>query len=470
MRSGLRRLRPRNAGSPVPQAGSGYFKLPGLAMNGNQTEAFMRAYGTVGTIFSIVSLYASATARAPWKLFRSAPAGQARYTTRDEGSDQRTEVAQHQALNVLSMPGVVQQPSGASSVVWTRQSLFELSQMYLDLTGESYWVVERDPRSSVPLGLWSVRPDRMTPVPDEDTYLKGYVYTSPDGRERIPLLPDEVIFVKYPNPLDPYHGLGPVQSVLVDIDAAKYSAEWNRNFFINSAEPGGVIQVDHRMEDDEWKKFTERWREGHRGTSRAHRVAVLEAGATWVPNQHTMRDMDFGNLRGVMRDVMREAFRMHKVMLGVSDDVNRANAQTGEEVFSSWGVVPRLDRWKDALQYQYLPLFGSTSVGNEFDYVTPRPPNREQDNQELTAKSHAAYALVTAGYDPHDVLQIVGLPDMKVSDLSVLVTPAGGPVPGAPAVPGGDGGDAVDAALRRLLADSDGLQRRMALLNMAGAA
>jgi HK97 family phage portal protein len=170
----------------------------------------------------------------------------------------------------------------------------EISQMYLDLTGESYWVIERDPRSTIPIGLWSVRPDRMDPVPDPENYLAGYVYTSPDGRERIPLFPDEVIFVKYPNPLDPYHGLGPVQSVLVDIDAAKYSAEWNRNFFINSAEPGGVIEIDHEVGDDEWESLTERWRESHRGVSRAHRVAVLEGGQKWVPNQHTMKDMDFG--------------------------------------------------------------------------------------------------------------------------------------------------------------------------------
>ena len=70
--------------------------------------------------------------------------------------------------------------------------------------------------------------------------------------------------------------------------------------------------------------------------------------------------MDFANLRSVMRDTIREALGMHKVMTGVTDDVNRANAQTGEEVFASWKVSPRLDRWRDVLNNQFLPLFGST--------------------------------------------------------------------------------------------------------------
>ena len=157
-----------------------------------------------------------------------------------------------------------------------------------------------------------------------------------------------------------------------------------------------------------------------------------------------------------MRDTIREALGMHKVMTGVTDDVNRANAQTGEEVFASWKVSPRLERWRDVLNNQLLPLFGSTGVGVEFDFVYPMPQNREQDALELTTKANAALALVTAGYDQSDVLEVVGLPDMKVA-LNLTSEPAlpprwtlGLPPPApAPAVakpaakaaakPGGDG-------------------------------
>jgi hypothetical protein len=107
----------------------------------------------------------------------------------------------------------------------------------------------------------------------------------------------------------------------------------------------------------------------------------------------------------------------------VSDDVNRASAQTGEEVFASWQVSPRLDRWRDVLNSQLLPLFGATGQGVEFDYVYPMPQNREQDALELTTKANAALALITAGYDQHDVLQVVGLPDMQVA-LNLTSEPA----------------------------------------------
>src|SRR5258707_971072 len=303
------------------------------------------------------------------------------------------------------------------------------------------------------MGLWPVRPDRMTPLPSADSYLAGWIYTSPDGREKIPLSVRDVIYNRYPDPLDTYGGTGPIQSVMTEIDSGPFGAEWNRNFFQNSATPGGVIQADSGLDAGDFDRIRDRWLESHRGVNRAHRVAVLEGGLTWVPNSMSVRDMDFANLRTTGRDVIREALGMHKVMTGVTDDVNRANAQTGEEVFASWKIVPRLDRWKDVLNFQYLPLFGSTGVGVEFDYSFPMPLNREQDNAELIAKATAAQLLVSVGYDPGDVTKVVGLPDMGVVPLPAPAT-AGSAAPSDPAGVPADAGDGdVTARLERMLSN-----------------
>lgn len=427
----------RNAAPPVALGTRTASWTPGLMLGNQDDLAYLGAFTTNGTVNANVSLLARSTAKPEWRLYRKERQdGRVRYTTNDGGSDQRTEVVRHQALNVLEKPASIMS-NGQEIVIWTRFQLFELSGIWMETAGKSHWVVEYDPRAKIPLGVWPVRPDRMQPVPDENNYLLGWVYTGPDGRTKVPLDPDEVIFNRYPDPLDPYGGCGPIRSVLTDIDSARYAAEWNRQYFINSAEPGGVIEVDHEIDDDEWHDLMERWREGHRGVARAHRIAVLEAGQRWVPNAHSLRDMDFIALRNVSRDVIREALAQHKVMTGVTDDVNRANAQTGEEVFSSWSVVPRLDRWKDVLNFQFLPLFGAAGEGVEFDYHFPMPLNREQDNAELTAKSAAALALVQAGYDPAAVLEAVGLPPMES-----VAPPAA--LPAAPADPNAGAGNPDD--------------------------
>jgi HK97 family phage portal protein len=437
-----------SAGPPVPVGEAGIWRLPGTGSSrGNPDESFLRAYGINGTTFSNGSLLAAATAGPEWKLFRQAPQdGRQRYSTSDQGSDQRVEVVKHPALALLTRP----------NKFWSRFRLFEISQLYQELTGKTHWVV--DQAAGMPVGLWPVRPDRMTPVPDAQQYLKGWLYSAPGGNEVIPLQVSEVIYNPLPDPLDPYGGTGPVQAVLTEIDGVKYAAEYNRNFFSNSARPDGVLSVDHRVDDDEWDELTNRWRETHRGVARAHRVAVLE-GVTWVPTSTAPKDMDFANLMSTGGDRIREAFGMHKIMTGLVDDVNRANAQTGEEIFAAWKVAPRLRRWKDVLNFQYLPLFGATGQGVEFDFIYPMPVNREQDNLELTAKSNAVLALVNAGYDPGDVLEVVGLPAMKTapkpppSGLPPGTPGAGQAAPGPAAMPGesGQGGDAQNL-LRQMAA------------------
>ncbi len=429
MRSGLRRA-VRNLGKPpVPLAPYGYRRGMrfDLGVGTASREQFMRAYGQSGTVFSIVSLLAQAAAAPQWHLYKKQPKdGRRRYTTGDQGSDQRVEVITHAALSLWHRPNDFH----------TGFEFREGAGQHQELTGETIWVLNRE-GTTFPTSMWYVRPDRMEPVPSPDDYLVGWIYTGPNG-EQVPLQLDEVIIEKLPDPLDPFRGAGPVASIMPNIQQQRYATDYQRNLFINGASPGGVIQVDKRLSDAEFDEVIDRWREAHQGVARAGRVGVLENGATWLAGDGSMtnKDLEYGNLRLANRDEIREAWRMHKAMLGTSDDVNRANSQTAEEVFVGWQSGPRLDRRRDTLNHKLLPMFGTTGQGVEFDYDDPSPDNREADNAELTAKANAAQTLVDAGYDPTDVLEAVGLPDMDVVE-EATQAPALPPawVPAAPPVP-----------------------------------
>ncbi|GAA2209329.1 hypothetical protein GCM10009850_047870 [Nonomuraea monospora] len=375
--------------APIPYTGRSRTPMP--FMQSNSTEAQLEAMGAVGTLFAIVHRTSNATSQVNWRLWRKAASGK---------PEDRVEVTRHLALDVLNRP----------NPFMTRQEFIETFQQHLDLTGEGWWVIGRDPRATFPMELWPLRPDRMEPVPDPTKFLAGYVYFGPDG-EKVPLDLNQVIQLRMPNPLDPYRGMGPVQSILTDLDSTRYSAEWNRNFFANSAEPGGIIEVDRRLGDDEFDELRERWNEQHRGIANAHRVAILEQGK-WVDRKFTQRDMQFTELRNVSREIIREAFGFPKSMLGTVDDVNRANAEAGEVMFARWLVVPRLERIKAALNAEFLPLFGSTSQGVEFDFDDPIPMDREMVNAERDSRAGAAKLLVEAGFEPKGVLAAVGLPDI----------------------------------------------------------
>jgi HK97 family phage portal protein len=369
-----------------------------------QSDRFtqLQAMGGTGTLYAIIQLLSQGQAHGRWKMFRHPTDGRVRYTKTDKGSDMRQEVLRHQALKLWKKPNPFMTGNDFREVCW----------QFMELVGEQYWVMDRGPTAlGFPLEMWPVRPDRMEPVPDKNKFLAGWVYTGPNG-EQVPLDVNEVLQMRYPNPSDPFRGMSAVQSLLADIDSARYTAEWSRNFFLNSATPGGIVTFNKRLSDDEFDEFTNRWREQHQGVARGHRVGVLEQGALWTPNTYTMRDMQFTELRTMSRDVIREAYRIHQAMLGNSNDVNRANAQTAEEVHVQWHDIARMERTKNVLDHMWLPMFGKTGDDVEFDYDDPSPTSANDANDELTAKSTAAQRLVTAGWSPAAVLETVGLPAM----------------------------------------------------------
>jgi HK97 family phage portal protein len=350
-------------------------------------ERLMETMGNVGTVFAIVSMLARSTASADWHLYRKAKSG---------NKDDREEVTSHAALDLINRP----------NKFMTLQELIETAQQHVDLTGEADVLLSLAGR--LPYEMWPVRPDKITPVPDPYDFIAGYVYRGPDG-EQIPLSTNEVMQIRMPNPLDPYSGLGPVQAILADIDSAMYSTEWNKNFFLNSAEPGGIIQVDHRMEDAEFREMQERWSEQHKGVSKAHRVAIIESGSQWVDRKITQRDMEFTQLSMLSRDKILEAFGFPKAMIGIVEDVNRANAETSEYVYTKWLIVPRLDRWRAMFNNDLLPAYaGGDQL--EFDYDSPVPTNSEDEVQMLAAKWQAVAWAVPLGFDPASLLEALDLP------------------------------------------------------------
>lgn len=358
----------------------------------NEAVAQMSSLGAVGTLFAIVDSYAQSVSESTWHLYRKSRSGK---------PEDRVEVTKHPALDLWNNP----------NPFWSLAELLEASEQYFDLVGEIPWLIVYDSVSGkIPLEIWPVRPDRIKPIPHPEEYLTGWIYSAPDG-EKIPLKLNELILTRRPNPLDPYRGIGAVQSILADIDSARFSAEWNRNFFLNSAEPGGIIEVDRRLGDDEFEEMVMRWNMQHKGIARAHRVAILEQGK-WIERKFTNRDMQFADLRNLPRDIIREAFRFPTHMLGESKSSNRAVAEAQEYGYGKHHIQPRLARFRSALNTKILPLFpGSGDLEFDFDSVVPDDQSGEAATN--ASKAAAAKTMIDAGFEATDVLSWLGMPDME---------------------------------------------------------
>lgn len=384
----------------IPRGGGSSMALP--FGRGDADDIAMEAMETNSTVYAIVHRTTEALAGVDWNLYRKSATGL---------EADRTIVPSHAALDLWNKP----------NPFFNRQLFVEYTAQHLILTGKTPWVLERV-GNSPPLEIWPVMPNRLHPVKHSNKFQTGWTYKL--GSEEIPLALSEVIRPRIPKPSDPYEGLSFLGALGVDIQSSRLAAEYNRMFFANSAEPGGIAEVDRRLSDDEFNELRDRWREQHQGVSRAHRVAILENGLKWVERKYTRRDMQFAELRTDAREVIREGAGMPKAMLGSVDDINRANAEANEVVFARWLLKGCLERYKGALNGELLPMFGKgIERGLEFDYIDPTPDDVERDNAILTTKVTAAVALVQAGFEPAAVLKALDLPPLPFIGVSAPAAP-----------------------------------------------
>lgn len=391
--------------SPLSYARQSAARLP-LFHSGQQSQE-LEAMTAVPTLFACVERVATAVAEADWTLYLRSPTGRA---------EDRVPVVDHPALDLWEHP----------NPYMTRADFVETAAQHFELTGEQYWAIGRDDRApGLPLSLWPVPPNRMEPVPDARRFRAGFIYLDPDGRQ-VPFDNDSVIYLRKPDPTDPYRGLGPVRPLLVDLESSHAAASWNRAFFRNSAEPGGIIYLDDPLSDDDFDQLTARWNESHRGTANAHRVAVLDRGMKWASNSFSMRDLQFVELSRYSDERIMLGFGLSKTLLGQTEAVNRATAEAAEYVFGKYQLRPRLRRIRAAINQRIVPAFAYGDL-MEFDFEDPVTGNEEQENASRDSRVQAAVQLIGAGFDPDDVAEAFDLPEMRHMGRSTQ------PVPDAPA-------------------------------------
>jgi len=331
----------------IPQSGG---LLSGAsALTTPSAEQNLNAMTSTGWLFAIVERISTAMAATEWHLYRKEKSG-------------RVRIEDHPVLDLWNNP----------NPFFSRSEFIETSSTHFELTGEMVWVIVRGMAGSI-VELWCIRPDRIRPIPSKDDYISGYIYQV--GRDEIPLETQDVVFTKRPHPTDQYRGVSQVASILHDIGSEQLASAWQRNFFNNSALPGGLIEMDHNLSPQDFSRLAERWKEQHQGVSNSHRVAILERGK-WVERRYSQRDMQFKESRQINRDIILGAYGFPTALLGVSENVNKANAEAAELMFARWLIRPRLIRMREKLNQGLVAQFDEKLM---LDFVDPVPEDRALD-------------------------------------------------------------------------------------------
>lgn len=288
--------------------------------------------------------------------------------------DDHTEVDDHELLNLLDSPN--EHMTG----IEFKYTLFS----HLELTGNFYGYLDgvSNPTGK-PRAIYPLNPGRVRVKLDKSSFpykLSHYEFTL--DAKVYTFQPYQILHIKYPDPGDPFVGIGVPQTIPVWIDSDNYAMEYNRKYFINGAGIGLFLATQTNIEG-QIERIKQGFKDAYSGVENAHKIPALPKGVELKNAGTTHRDMDFGNLAEATRDRILAAFRVSKTILGTAEsDTNRATAETADYVFSKRTIKPKM-----LLVVSYLNEFLVSRYGEDLylTFIDPTPEDKEFRTKEMQA-------------------------------------------------------------------------------------
>ena len=317
-----------------------------------------RYMATSPSVYAAVRLRAEAVTRPPLRVYRVEP------DLRQDQGERRVPVeASHPAARLLERV----------NPWYTRADLWRATEIYLCLWGSAFWAIQRGEDGEPE--LWPLRPDRMVVIPDRQRYVRGFVYRGSGyggssgsmPSENVAYTPDEIVWLRYFNPLEELAGLSPLAPARLSADMGHEGLRFNRHLLRNSARPDFLLLTNHELNDAELEDFYQRWEQRYQGPGNAHRPAVASAVRDVKTLGLSHRDIDFiQGLRWSLEEVSR-AYGVPKLLLGDFERATYANVQASERMFWRNTVVPEVRFLEDQMNRALLPRLGYPQLRAEFD-------------------------------------------------------------------------------------------------------
>lgn len=360
---------------------------------------FLEQYGKSLYVFACISKIAQKVASVPFEMYR---------IINSKGDVK--QIMAHPALDLLYKVNPFQ----------TKSEFLETTIINLKCTGDAFWYKVKNKGGRV-VELWNLRPDFVTTITDPDKFIKEYKFTKTDGSQET-FLPEEVIHFKYPDPLSQYFGMSPIKPAQVRVQTEAYASQYQRDFFVNSARPDAVLKgKDVTITPEQKAQIHEDWEKKYKGVGKTSKVAILEGGMEYQVISLTQKEMDYIESMKFTRDDILVAFGVPKPIVAVTDDVNRANAETAMFIFLSEVIKPEVTRLVEKINEELIvPDFGEEFY---IDFEDPTPENKDLQLQQNREGIQNNYLLI------NEVRAAMGMPPLKGGwsfYMPLINTPMGG--------------------------------------------
>jgi HK97 family phage portal protein len=303
---------------------------------------------------------------------------------------------------------------------WTLNRLLRMDELSMCLFGQSVWAVNR-PGGGDPEEIWWLKGSRVRPVPHPTKYVSRFLYEPVMGGQPISFSPEEIVWFRYPNPIDEFSPLSPLAAARLAADTASAMMQANRNIFTNGLQMSGIVVPAGdkvTFSADQAKELELDLTERFKGVDKAHKWAVLRYEASVKDVGITPKDAEFVNgLNLTMRQVCN-AYAIPSPLLNDLEHATLANAREFKLLLWENGLVPDAELRAADIEEQLLPMFGRapgrpTPDHCEWDYS--RIPALQESMSDAWARDRQA--IEVGALTINEVRKARGLPPVEWGDV-----------------------------------------------------
>jgi len=263
--------------------------------------------------------------------------------------------------------------------------LIEMLDLFLELTGNSYWYIARDESTGVPIEIWPLYSQWVKIKHDKERFIEGYLYgVGPDSQKRL-YPPEDVIHFKFANPHSLWYGMGPLQASLLAAGLNVSYDEFNAHMLDNGLVLPYFLSTQQSLSEIQVKQFKSSLESQHRGIKKAGRWGLFHSGIEPKPLATNPKDVDFEAGSEQTLKKMARAFDIPWSVLS-TDQVNLANAQAGNRQWKESGIRPRLVRIEQKINEQLMPLYDD-SLFVAFDNPVPEDKEFQLKQDDIYLKN-----------------------------------------------------------------------------------
>jgi len=279
----------------------------------------------VSAVFACVRVLAETVASLPLHIYRRGPGGQ------------KTIARDHALYSVLHSSPF----PGASSMVWR-----ETMMAWLAMHGNAYAIVRRA-KTGDAIYLQPWHPDAVKI--ERAGYDPRYKIRTADGQDHS-VAPGAMLHIKALC-LDgsQLKGLSPIAYARETIGLSMAQEKHGAALFGNGARPGGVLEVDGSLAEEDRLRLAESWRAAHSGSGNAHRTAVLEDGVHWKPIAIPNEDAQWLESRKFGVTDIARIFRVPPQFIGDLERATFSNVEQQSIDFVVHTIRPFLVRFEQEI-------------------------------------------------------------------------------------------------------------------------